>query len=811
LIGREDDVSRLIDLLGRSRLVTVIGAGGVGKTQLALEVARRMASSFTNGAAFVGLADLDDPALVATEIARSLDLVDISGPEPAEGLHSALRSLRMLLVIDNFEHLFVAAPVLASLIAECPEITLLVTSRRRLGVSAECVLALAPLAVPAKNSPSDTTDAASVALFCERASAVSSQFHPDVAALDAVGELCRMVDGLPLAVELIASHVRWLGPQALLARMHDAEHGLRLLRGGAVDFHARHRDLRDTIGWSVDLLGAAPARLLPRLSVFREGWTLRAMEALCCWDIPEGEAFEALVELVDLHLVEPVHEAGADPRFRLLETIRRFAGDALASSGEADPLLHSHANHYVAFALRAGAALQSTDDHWWAARVDRELPNVRAALQHLEASGRMTKGLEATAALGPYWLDRGPMREGRDWIERFLPSASGPPRLRALGEGWSARLALEQGDVGAAAERDERDEQLWRARDVLDRGGDVIGWLRITDHLSNSLHLQGRFADADALLAEAVQRDQTPETAWLRAELMLTRAVNAQDSGEFTPERVVALFEEASDAARHAGHDRARAQAIGRMSVTLPPQTLVATGARIEIEQAFRLSHEVGDRRNAARSAVVAAVLALADQDRPAAAGWFVRSLDISVAIGYWHGVAWSVMGVAGMAAHAGRLGDGARLHGAMLPRIDDVSKETPQSQIAAYHRLVDVLRDGLGETFEAECRRGSERPWTVTVDEARRIAAELCGDTKHATQPPRGPRRSASNRGLTKRELDVLGELVAGHTNQEIASALEISHRAVMRHTVSVYRKLAVRGRAEAVANALRTGLVTG
>ena len=317
MIGREDDVGRLIDLLARSRLVTVIGAGGVGKTQLALEVARRMASSFTNGAAFVGLADLDDPVLVATEIARSLDLVDVSGPEPTEGLHSALRSLRMLLVIDNFEHLVAAAPVLATLTAECPEITLLVTSRRRLGVSVERTFQLAPLAVPAKKSPPDPTEAASVALFCERASAVSSQFHPDGAGLEAVGELCRLVDGLPLAIELVASHVRWLRPEALLARMQDTDHGLRFLRGGAVDVEARHRDLRDTIGWSANLLGAAPGRLLPRLSVFREGWTLDAMEDLCCWDIAEGEAFEALVELVDLHLVEPVHVAGADARFRL--------------------------------------------------------------------------------------------------------------------------------------------------------------------------------------------------------------------------------------------------------------------------------------------------------------------------------------------------------------------------------------------------------------------------------------------------------------------------------------------------------------
>ena len=332
---------------------------------------------------------------------------------------------------------------------------------------------------------------------------------------------------------------------------------------------------------------------------------------------------------------------------------------------------------------------------------------MRAALQHLAASGRASKGLAATAALGPYWLDRGPMREGRDWLDRFLLSATGPPRVRAIGEGWSARLALEQGDVGASPEGGDLDEQLCRAREVLDREGDATEWLRVTDHLSNSLHLQGRFADADALLAEGLERCGTPETAWLRAELMLTRAVYAQDSGGFARERVVALFEEAAGAARLAGHDRARAQAIGRMSITLPPQTPFVTDARTEIEHAFRLSQELGDQRNAARSAVVAAILALADHDRAGAATWFVRSLDVSVAIGYWHGVAWSVMGVAGMAAHAGRLVDGARLHGAMRPRLDQISKETPQAQITGYHRLVDLLRDGLGETFEAECQKG--------------------------------------------------------------------------------------------------------
>jgi predicted ATPase/DNA-binding CsgD family transcriptional regulator len=807
LIGREDDVGRLVDLLGRSRLVTVVGAGGVGKTRLALEVARRMAPSFTNGAAFVGLADLDDAALVVTEIARSLDLVDVSGPEPTEGLHAALRSLRMLLVIDNFEHLMAAAPVLAAVTTECPEITLLVTSRRRLALSVERTFELTPLAVPGHKSPADPTGTASVALFCERAAAVNSSFRPDGGAVAAVGELCRLVDGLPLAIELVASHVRWLSPEALLSRMRDADHGLRFLRGGAVDGDVRHRDLRDTIGWSVELLGPAPRRLLHRLSVFREGWTLHAMQDLCCWDIAEPEAFEALVELVDLHLVEPVHASGADVRFRLLETVRRFAAEALAASGDAEELHDRHADHYVAFAVRAGSALQGKDDHRWAARVDRELPNIRAALQHLAATGRTDDGLAAAAALGSYWLDRGPMREGRDWLDRFLSSANASPHDRAVALGWSARLELEQGDVATSP---DTDELLWWAHDVLDREGDLIGWLRLTDHLSNSLHLQGRFADADALLAEALERCRTPDTAWLRAELMLTRAVNAQDSGEFVREHVVALFEEAIRAARLAGHDRARAQAIGRMNITLPPRAPFIADARAEIEHAFRLSQEQGDRRNAARSSVVAAVLALADHDGAAAATWFVRGLDISVPIGYWHGVAWSVMGVTGMATHAGRLVEGARLHGAMRPRFDDISRETPLTQISAYHRFVDRLRIGLGDNFEVECRVGDQRPWTVTVDEARRIAAELSGDTKLATTQSRRRRGPRANPELTERELDVLGELVAGHTNQEIASALAISHKTVMHHTVSVYRKLAVRGRAEAVAHAMRTGLVT-
>jgi predicted ATPase/DNA-binding CsgD family transcriptional regulator len=808
LLGRAAEAARLTELLTGSRLVTVVGAGGVGKTALAVDVARRLAPSFPDGAAFVGLADLDDPELVGSEIARRLDLIDVSGTEPTERLVAALRSLRMLLVVDNFEHLVEAAPLLAAVIAECPEVTLLVTSRRRLGVTAEHVLALSPLAVPAADA-ADPGGAASVALFCDRAAAVSSGFHPERPDLKLVGELCRLVDGLPLAIELIASHVRLLPPDALLARLQDADHGLGLLKGGPVDAATRHRDLRRTIAWSVDLLGAAAARLLSRLSVFREGWTLEAMEDVCCWDFTAGDAFDALIELVDLHLVEPVDLGGGEGRFRLLETVRRFATEALTTSGELGEVRDRHAQHFVSFAVGAGARLQGNDEHRWAARIDRELPNLRAALHHLAATGHADDGLTAAAALGPYWLDRGPIREGRQWIERFLTSATRPLRVRAIAEGWTARLALEQGEISASRDGDERDDRLRWARDVLDREGDVTEWLRLTDHLANVLHLQGRFAEADRVLVEALERSRTPETEWLRVELLVTRAVNAQDSGGLGEDDVLALFEEAVRAARLAHHDRASAGALGRMLIMHPPDPAVVTEARAEIDKAYHLSQTLGDRRNAARSAVGAAVLALVDRDPAAAAAWFVRGLDVSVAIGYWHGVAWSVMGTAGLAARAGRLVEGARLHGALRAQLDVISKETPHIQISAYYRLVQLLRDGLGDEFEVECRAGEARAWTETIAEARRIAAEVSGDARLAT--PRQPRRRGprANPELTGRELDVLGALVAGRTNQQIAVDLGLSPKTVMHHTVSVYRKLAVRGRAEAVAHALRTGLV--
>jgi DNA-binding CsgD family transcriptional regulator len=244
------------------------------------------------------------------------------------------------------------------------------------------------------------------------------------------------------------------------------------------------------------------------------------------------------------------------------------------------------------------------------------------------------------------------------------------------------------------------------------------------------------------------------------------------------------------------------------MVLAFAPGTPI-TNAMAMSEETYRHVQAIGDRRAAAALALYPALLALDDRDFAGSAAWYLRCLDDAVSVGYWHGLGWGVMGTVAIAAGTGRLAESARLHGAVLPHLDVISAETPPDRVALYHRTIDRLRERLGDRFAAECRAGAERTWPATVEEARSVLAAVAGEANLTTIRPPGRRGPRDNPELTERELGVLGELVAGHTNQEIASELGISPKTVMHHTVAVYRKLAVRGRAEAVAEAIRRGLV--
>jgi predicted ATPase len=428
LFDREDEISDLVALLADgSRLVTVTGAGGTGKTRVALQVAAELVGRVQDGVFWVPLADLADTALVVPTVAQTLG--------GSEELSASVRDRDVLLLLDNAEHLLGAAPALAALLAHAPRLRLLVTSRAPLHLSGEREYPLDPL-----------PDPEAVRLFVDRARAFGREVKSD----GTVRAICRRLDGLPLAVELAAARTKLLDPTSLLERL---ERRLPLLTGGPRDAPERQRTLRAAIEWSHSLLEEDARAAFRRFSVFVGGCTLEAAEELCQANLDTLEA------LGDLSLLKSV----GGERLIMLETIREFALEQLEASGDADDLRERHARTFTELAERARSELGGSDRARWEARLETELPNIRAALVY--ASSTRPELLHRLArALRVFWNTHGYLREGRSWLERSLDAgAQGLERAEILGGvGWICRA---MGDWGAAAEAAEERLRLARALD----------------------------------------------------------------------------------------------------------------------------------------------------------------------------------------------------------------------------------------------------------------------------------------------------------------------------------------------------------
>lgn len=453
-VGREDDLTALGRLLETTRLVTLTGAGGCGKTRLALELAARVEATYENGVAVVDLSTLTRSDLILARIAAALRIDRAPASSDAEQVREALQSRHLLLVLDNFEQLLPAGPALLDLLQACPRLTILVTSRSPLRVRGEQEYPVAPLELPDRDTPADVAALAAspaIALFVDRARASAPAFALTPANAGTIAEICRRLDGLPLAIELAAVWLRMLSPGAILARLDDP---LRLLAGGPRDLPARQQTLRATLDWSYDLLTTEEKTLFRRLGVFHGGFTLEAAERMGRADGTLGlDPLDGAASLSDKSLIQPDKAAETEPRFRMLETVREYALERLVESGEADRIRPAHAEYFLQFAEAAELELRGANQVFWFKRVSAELDNVRAALAWmLGPTGAAEAGLRLTGALWWFWYWRGLWTEGRAGLEAALAqdtvATTDHARAKALA-GLGAIAGL-QGDLPVA-------------------------------------------------------------------------------------------------------------------------------------------------------------------------------------------------------------------------------------------------------------------------------------------------------------------------------------------------------------------------
>ncbi len=452
-VGREREVGEVCELVRRSRLVTLTGPGGSGKTRLSLRVAEQLRPEYAGGAFFVELAPISDAGLIPTTIAQAMGLREDPQRPVVELLETHLRDLHLLLVADNFEQVVGGALLVGRLLGTAPHLTVLASSREVLHLRGEQEYPVPPLGVPDSSAlpPFESlTRFDAVALFIQRARAVRPDFELDAQNASAVAAICIRLDGLPLAIELAAARSKLFDPMAILSRL---DRSLALLTSSARDVPERQRTLRGAIAWSHDLLDTPERTLFRRLAVFVGGCTGDGARAVCDPNDELGfDILDILGTLVDKSLLKPVRSPGGEPRFLMLETIREYGLERLTESGEAELIQRRHEDHFVALARAAEPELLGAHPTEWLDRLDAEQDDLRAAIQRAADDGRIEVALDTAAALWRFWQQRGHLVEARETLRALLdrPPAASPTKARARALGGLGSVAYWQADTTTA-------------------------------------------------------------------------------------------------------------------------------------------------------------------------------------------------------------------------------------------------------------------------------------------------------------------------------------------------------------------------
>ena len=643
-VGRVRERAALAELLGRAdvSIVTLTGPGGIGKSRLALEAAREMAGEFPGGVFFVPLASVEDTDAIAPAIAQALGAREATGASPMAALRERLQAVRhpMLVLLDGFEHLVSGASLVADLVEAGPEAKVLVTSRSPLHVYGEREFPVPPLAVPERPGPAgELARCDAVSLFVDRAAAVRPSFCLTPENADAVAEICRRLDGLPMAIELAAARIKLLSPAAMRDRL---ENRLRFLTGGARDLPERQRTLRGAIDWSHDLLTLSEQRLFRRLSVFAGGCTLEAAEAVCDARSDLGlDLLDGIGSLVDKSLLQEFEPPGGEPRFAMLETIREYGLERLAESGEESVTRRAHAAYFVVLAEdlaseRAGGLGASpglplhSEGTAWLDRFELDHDNFRAALDGLIAAGDASWGLRLAAGLFHFWEEREHFSEGRDRLARVLalPSAAGRTRLRA-------RALFAAGVLSGEIESSERfhAEALDICREEGDRKGVAVG----LNALAVTAQKKGDLSRSRTLFTESLElwRSLDDRVAVIRALSNLAHV--EKQLGSF--DRARELLEECLTISGQLQDRAGMAWALNQKGDVAREEKDTAA-ARSLYERSLGMFREIGDRWGAAGTLADLGGLEREQGNLEAAHRLYAESLEAFRALDHKRGVA---------------------------------------------------------------------------------------------------------------------------------------------------------------------------